>query len=97
MQRHWLYVWFEHPRIAAFKDVELDNDLPARCVDSAARVQLKAKRQLVAMTYYGTLGKRPTILLNLSPERGFFSSATWTWVTPTTTSGLVWNGTVTLY
>jgi hypothetical protein len=52
-------------------------------------------RQLLAMTFYGSLGKRPTVVLNLSPERGFFSSATWTWTTPTT--GLIWNGTVTLY
>jgi hypothetical protein len=50
-------------------------------------------RQLVAMTFYGSMGKRPEVVLNLSPQRGFFSSAISTLITP---NGLVWNATVTL-
>jgi hypothetical protein len=56
----------------------------------SARVQLKANRQLLAMSYSGILGRRPTILANLSPQKGIYSNLA------APTSGRVWNATITL-
>jgi hypothetical protein len=46
------------------------------------------------MSYSGLLGRRPTILANLSPQKGIYSNVTVDLAAPT--SGRVWNATITL-